>query len=79
MVWLSDVDSGIRIHLSFIALLTVIIRVRTNLISHQFFALCFHRTMDVWKRIKRKGRQASKFQFTVSYHDLNVRCSKTKW
>ncbi|XP_059160226.1 EH domain-binding protein 1-like isoform X3 [Physella acuta] len=34
--------------------------------------------MSVWKRLQRVGKSASKFQFTASYHELAVECSK-KW
>ncbi|KAL5008749.1 hypothetical protein ScPMuIL_014330 [Solemya velum] len=34
--------------------------------------------MSVWKRLQRVGKSASKFQFTASYHELSVECSK-KW
>ncbi|XP_035825283.1 EH domain-binding protein 1 [Aplysia californica] len=34
--------------------------------------------MSVWKRLQRVGKSASKFQFTASYQELAVECSK-KW
>ncbi|XP_056021424.1 EH domain-binding protein 1-like isoform X8 [Ostrea edulis] len=34
--------------------------------------------MSVWKRLQRVGKDASKFQFTASYQELEVECTK-KW
>lgn len=34
--------------------------------------------MSVWKRLQRVGKSASKFQFTASYQELEVECTK-KW
>ena len=34
--------------------------------------------MSVWKRLQRVGKSASKFQFTASYQELVVECTK-KW
>ncbi|XP_046564384.1 LOW QUALITY PROTEIN: EH domain-binding protein 1-like [Haliotis rubra] len=34
--------------------------------------------MSVWKRLQRVGKAASKFQFTASYQELMVECTK-KW
>ncbi|KAK3751612.1 hypothetical protein RRG08_012673 [Elysia crispata] len=34
--------------------------------------------MSVWKRLQRVGKSASKYQFTASYQELAVECSK-KW
>ncbi|XP_041351886.1 EH domain-binding protein 1-like isoform X2 [Gigantopelta aegis] len=34
--------------------------------------------MSVWKRLQRVGKSASKFQFTASYQELMVECTK-KW
>ncbi|KAL8564499.1 hypothetical protein ACOMHN_003257 [Nucella lapillus] len=34
--------------------------------------------MSVWKRLQRVGKSASKFQFTASYQELTVECTK-KW
>ena len=32
----------------------------------------------MWKRLQRVGKDASKFQFTASYQELEVECTK-KW
>ncbi|XP_021353630.1 EH domain-binding protein 1-like isoform X2 [Mizuhopecten yessoensis] len=34
--------------------------------------------MSVWKRLQRVGKSASKYQFTTSYQELEVECTK-KW
>ncbi|KAJ8308401.1 hypothetical protein KUTeg_013275 [Tegillarca granosa] len=34
--------------------------------------------MSVWKRLQRVGKSASKYQFTASYQELEVECTK-KW
>lgn len=34
--------------------------------------------MSVWKRLQRVGKRASKYQFTASYQELSVECTK-KW
>nr|XP_022330026.1 EH domain-binding protein 1-like isoform X4 [Crassostrea virginica] len=34
--------------------------------------------MSVWKRLQRVGKDASKFQFTASYQEVEVECTK-KW
>ncbi|OQV13001.1 EH domain-binding protein 1 [Hypsibius exemplaris] len=35
--------------------------------------------MSVWKRIQRVGKQAGKFQFVVSFHELTLECTKGTW
>ncbi|XP_067942015.1 EH domain-binding protein 1-like isoform X2 [Watersipora subatra] len=35
--------------------------------------------MGVWKRLQRRGKNASKFEFEISYHDLSLQCTRSKW